>query len=139
MNVVWSNQYGDRGAGKVERTGIAGGQGARWTVDAVPLHVGANSITVSVVDAENRAVPVQLAVFRKIAGPARSESQGIRSGVWRGRTVFFEVRNGMAVVEGDIVLGTAESMVPSSSASTGSKPGAADRRLGQHAEGNALD
>ncbi len=137
VNVVWSNQYGDRGAGKLENSGS--GRSVRWTIDAVPLKTGPNRITVSVVDAENRAVPLQLAVFRKAAAGARGESQGVHSGIWRGRTVFYEIRNGMAVVEGDIVLGSAESMVPNSSAFTGSKLGAADRRLRPHSEGNALD
>ena len=139
VNVRWSNQYGARGAGKLEDAGFAGGHSVRWTVEAVPLRVGANLITVSIVDAENRSAAVQLAIFRKSAAGVRGESQGVHSGLWRDRTVFYEIRKGMAVVEGDIVLGFAESMTPSATATAGSKAGLADRRLGPHPAGNALD
>ena len=40
------------------------------------------------------------------------EPLDIRTGVYRGRSVTYEVINGLAVVEGDIILGTPEELAP---------------------------
>ena len=41
-----------------------------------------------------------------------SHASDIRQGVWRGQPVTYEVIDGLAVVEGDIILGTPEELAP---------------------------
>ena len=48
------------------------------------------------------------------AAHAQTESLDIRTGVYRGQRVTYQVINGLAVVEGDIILGTPEELEPPS-------------------------
>ena len=58
------------------------------------------------------------------AAHAQTESLDIRTGVYRGQRVTYQVINGLAVVEGDIILGTPEELEPPSGPQVIKKPDA---------------
>jgi len=105
-NVLWVNQFGQRGAG----TWIAGGQRtATWKVQDIPLRPGINLITVTAVDAANESVSLHVAVNRKPeAGTRPQQPLEIRPGTWQGQPIVYQVWKDQMVVEGDIILGPAE-------------------------------
>lgn len=76
----------------------------RWTIEA-PLRQGANRITVVVVDRENHAGSAQISARR--SGTADASPSEVRTGMWHGRPVTYAVIHGVALLEGDIVLGNA--------------------------------
>jgi hypothetical protein len=110
-NVVWVNQSGNRGTG----TWTAGSKSTSWQINGIPLQAGANQITVTVVDANGRTASLHVAILRKVSGTQPSPE--VRSGTWNGKPLTYQVRYGMAVVEGDIILGPVAMM---GSGSTGS-------------------
>jgi hypothetical protein len=98
-NVVWVNQSGNRGKG----TWTPGSKSTSWQINGVPLQAGANQITVTVVDDYGRTASLHVAILRRVSGT--QPSLEVRSGKWKGKPVAYQVRSGMAVVEGDIILG----------------------------------
>jgi astacin len=112
--VLWVNQFGQRESGVWAAAGpdTATGSGAvkaAWAVPDLPLRPGINLIAVTVVDVNNQAVSLHLAVNRKPeAGTRPRQPLEIRSGTWRNRPVVYQVWNGRRVVEGDIVLDSPE-------------------------------
>ena len=63
-----------------------------------------------------RSAAVTLLAVATAIGAAhgQTESLDIRTGVYRGQRVTYQVINGLAVVEGDIILGTPEELEPPS-------------------------
>ena len=63
-----------------------------------------------------RSAAVTLLAVATTIGAAhgQTESLDIRTGVYRGQRVTYQVINGLAVVEGDIILGTPEELEPPS-------------------------
>jgi len=111
-NIYWMNQLGERGDVKWTRT--AAHPGVSWTA-SVPLHAGVNRITVIGADGANRSASAYAAILRSGSGPTAPSE--LRAGLYGGRPVVYESRGGMAVIEGDIIIGPADS-VPD----TGSRP-----------------
>ncbi len=110
VNVLWVDQFGDRGTG-AWTYGDWGGRTCHWTIENVPLRVGINLITVTATDPNNNSDSVHLAIYRQLPpGADQPESNQVRSGMWHGRPVLYSVSNGMAIVEGDIILGSMEEM-----------------------------
>lgn len=105
-SIYWIDQRGSRGS--AEWTAVQqNGSTVRWSAEA-PLRPGANRFTVIVVDRENRAGSAQVSVRR--SGIPGAQPSAIQSGTWQGRPAVYSVLNGMAIVEGDIILGTAEEL-----------------------------
>jgi hypothetical protein len=98
-NVVWVNQSGHRGKG----SWTADSKSTSWQISGIPLQAGTNQITVTVVDANGRTASLHVAVMRKVSGT--QPSLEVRSSTWNGKPVTYQVRNTMAVVEGDMILG----------------------------------
>jgi hypothetical protein len=107
-NVLWVNQFGKHGVGTFL---ASGGRSATWKTSAIMLRPGINLIAITIVDAENHSVSTHLAINRKVAADTQP-SLPVLSGTWKNRPIVYQVWNGMAVVEGDIILGPA-SMVGS--------------------------
>ena len=101
-NVLWVNQLGKRGVGEWTP---AGGQNANWAVQAIPLRLGLNQIMVTAVDSNNHSASVRVVVNR-VSPPGTQPPQPlpVRAGTWQNRPIAYQVWNGMAVVEGDIIL-----------------------------------
>jgi hypothetical protein len=104
-NVVWVNHLGKRGVG----TWTAAGEGkANWTIAGVPLRPGINLIAVTIVDAGNHSVTLNMAINRKLpAGTPPQQPLPVRSGTYNKQPIVYQEWNGMAVAEGDIILGPA--------------------------------
>jgi hypothetical protein len=66
-NVVWVNQLGKRGTGTWASTGDGK---ANWTAANVPLHIGVNHISVTVVDSTGNSSGLHLVVNRKLPAGA---------------------------------------------------------------------
>ncbi|MGO9991029.1 MAG: M12 family metallopeptidase [Steroidobacteraceae bacterium] len=98
VNVVWVNQFGARGKGAV-----LGTEG--WSAADIPLRLGLNLITVTVVDAANHSASVNLAVNRLAtsATPA-PQAPKIGSGFLQNQPIVYQIWNGLPVAEGDILL-----------------------------------
>jgi hypothetical protein len=103
-NVVWVNQSGNRGKG----SWTAQAKSTSWQINNVPLRAGSNLISVTVVDANGHSASLHLAIMRTVTGTQPAPE--VRTGIWNGRPVTYQVRNGMAVVEGDMILGPVSSM-----------------------------
>ena len=119
VNIYWTDHQGH--TGPAEWTASTAGQSAPIAFSAaVPVHPGANRITVIAVDSRNQSGSAQLSVYSEAAlGPAVSE---IRTGWWHGMPVTYAVINGQAIVEGDIVLGTAVQLAASAPPGPGVSP-----------------
>lgn len=118
QNIYWLNEQGHRGPAQWV---VSSGQGGAvtWSAD-VPVHRGANRITVIAVDSRNRAVSTQFSVHRDAPpGPRVTE---IRSGWWMGFPVTYAVIDGWPIVEGDIILGTAAQLAASAPVEPGVQP-----------------
>ncbi len=111
--VWWVNQSGHRG----KATWTTGADGAiRWAAAGLTLRPGLNQITVTLVDPANHSASLHLAVHRKTTTGAQ-QSLEVRAGTWRNHAITYQVRNGMAVVEGDMVLGPVAAVASVASAS----------------------
>src|SRR5450631_64053 len=101
-NVHWVNQFGKSGRGTwVENLQ----REASWTVPEIALRPGVNLVTVTVVDAANRSSSLHLAINRK-AGAANELPRSLQlgTGVYQNRPIEYQLWNGHAVVEGDIIV-----------------------------------
>ncbi|QOY85406.1 M12 family metallopeptidase [Paludibaculum fermentans] len=105
-SVTWTDQAGRRGAGQFEA--VAGSTSEyRFTLGPVGLRRGLNGIHVAAIDPEGAASSVHVQVLSQ--APAEAEGER-RVGRWQNQPVTYELVNGMAVVEGDILLGPADQM-----------------------------
>jgi hypothetical protein len=112
-NIVWVNQMGVRGTGTWV---AASGTSANWTAAAIPLRLGINLVAITVVYGTNDSASLHLAINRKpAAGAQPPQPLEVRTGIWKNRPITYRIWNGMAVVEGDIILGPAASMEPNPS------------------------
>jgi len=98
VGVQWVDRFGQRGSGTVV--------GAHsWSVADIPLKLGVNLITVTVIDAAGHSASSHLAVNRKL-GPGMQPPKplAIGAGSWKNRPIVYQIWNGRPVVEGDILL-----------------------------------
>jgi len=110
VNIYWTDHQGHTGPTKW--TPSAAGSSASLAFSAeVPVRPGANRIAVVAVDSQNRSGSAQLSVFSQ--GSRGAAVTEIRAGWWHGTPVTYAVIDGMAIVEGDIVLGPAEQLAAS--------------------------
>jgi Astacin (Peptidase family M12A)/Domain of unknown function DUF11 len=120
-NVYWVNHKGARG--------VAQWTSAAWKAQ-VPVSPGANKVTVVAVDSRNRAASLQFSIYRDV--PPGPQVSTIASGWWHGMPATYAVINGWAIVEGDIILGTAAELAASAPAGPGAHPdGFADGYVSQ--------
>jgi Astacin (Peptidase family M12A) len=105
-NVVWVNQFGQRGVGTWTVTGAGV---ANWEVRDIALRPGINQITVTAVDAANHSASLHVVVNRRVASGSQPSLE-VRSGTWKNQPIEYQVRNGMAIVEGDIILAPVASL-----------------------------
>ena len=70
----------------------------------IPLKRGLNDIVITAVEKGNRASAKHLTIIR--AGGDETFAP-MRTGLWRGRTVLYQEIDGLAIAEGDIVIGAA--------------------------------
>jgi hypothetical protein len=104
-NLYWTNHRGERG--ELKWTRAAGERTVPWTA-SVPLLAGVNRITFVAVDRTNGSGSVEAVILRNT--PGSETSTELRAGLHGGRPVVYEVRGGMAVIEGDIIIGAADSV-----------------------------
>lgn len=110
-DVYWIDQRGNRGP--------AEWSAANWSAE-VPVSPGASHVTVVAVDSRNRTGSVQFSIYRDVPrGPEVSE---IGAGWWHGLPATYAVVDGWAIVEGDIILGTAAQLAASTPAGPGMHP-----------------
>ncbi len=102
-NVLWINQFGQRGQGSFAISGSI----ATWDAKNIPLRLGANFIAVTIVDTENHSESLHLAVHRTVSSSSLQPVSPVLAGTWKNKPIFYQVRNGLALVEGDMVLGPA--------------------------------
>ena len=100
-NVVWVNQFGQRGRG----TWATAGPTATWDAKNIPLRPGANLIAVTIIEGENHTESLHVAVNRTVASSSMQPSSPVLAGTWKNKPIYYQSRNGLAIVEGDIVLG----------------------------------
>jgi len=117
VNIYWTDHLGH--TGPAEWTPSAAGPSTSLAFSAeVSVRPGANRIAVVAVDNQNRSGSAQLSVYGEGGrGPGVSE---IRTGWWHGMQVGYAVIDGLAVVEGDIILGTAAQLAASAPPGPGS-------------------
>jgi uncharacterized repeat protein (TIGR01451 family) len=110
VNIYWTDHRGH--TGPADWTPSPAGQSGPIAFSAsVPVRPGANRITAIAVDSRNRSGSAQLSVHGEGShGPDVSE---VRSGWWHGLPIDYAVIGGQAVVEGDIILGTAAELAAS--------------------------
>ncbi|MGC9947647.1 MAG: M12 family metallopeptidase [Bryobacteraceae bacterium] len=119
VNIYWTDHQGH--TGPAQWTPATGGQPASLAFSAdVPVRPGANRIAVIAVDSRNRSGSAQLAAYSEGArGPAVTE---VRSGWWHGMPVTYAVIGGQAIMEGDIILGSAAQLAASRPPGPGVNP-----------------
>lgn len=101
VQVTWSDNRGN--------FGIAQGA-ASWRSGRIPLTPGRNAITITAVDSSNASVSRNLMVDRVANVKEESFSEDVRSSFYRGKPVTYSVVDGVAIYEGDIVLGTVDQL-----------------------------
>ena len=106
VNIYWTDHQGHTGLAEWS----AAGTSIPFTAK-VPVRPGANRIALIAVDSRNRSGSAQLTVFSE--APQRPPVTSIETGWWHGLPVTYAVIGGMAVVEGDIVLGSAAELAAS--------------------------
>lgn len=92
----------------IERTAAPGT--LAWSTAPIALHPGPNRIRVSASAASRFLGQASLVVIYTPQSAPQTPAPEIRSGFYRGRKVTYQVRNGLAIYEGDIVLGRAEEL-----------------------------
>ncbi len=119
VNVYWLDQQGHSGR-VVWNAGGAGTSAQAGFTAEVPVRPGANRITMVAVDSRNQSGAAQLAVYGQAGGgPPVS---GVYAGWWRGVPVTYSVIGDQAVVDGDMVLGTAAQLAASLPPGPGMRP-----------------
>ena len=78
-----------------------------WKSEPIFFHRGLNQFTVVSVDAKNRSTVRHLGINGESGGAAPAANE-FRTGFWRGRAVRFQVIDGFAIAEGDMILGRAD-------------------------------
>ena len=126
VNIYWTDHHGH--TGPADWTPSPAGQSTPIAFSAsVPVRPGANRLTVIAVDSRNRSGSAQLSMHGEGShGPEVSE---VRSGWWHGLPIDYAVIGGQAIVEGDIILGTAAELAASAPPRMPSEPGFRPRGL----------
>ena len=103
VRVYCVDHFAQRHEGSLGDTGQHGT--SSWTVPDIGLHSGVNLLTVTVVDADNRSASVHLAVNQKPAADATpAAARTVASGILHNRSIVYQIWNGQAVVEGDMIV-----------------------------------
>jgi hypothetical protein len=104
VNIYWTDHLGHSGAAQWNAAQSASSGSVSFTAE-VPVQPAVNRITIMAVDSRNQSGAAQLAVYSDASGgPAPSV---IGTGFWNAMPVTYPIIDGQAVVDGDIVLGTA--------------------------------
>jgi len=119
-NIYWTDHQGHSGPAQWTASPAGTAAPAAFTA-AVPVRPGANRIAIVAVDSRNRSGSAQLTVYSK--APRGASVSDVRSGWWHGTPVTYSVVNGLAIVEGDIILGTAEQLAASAPPASPAGPG----------------
>ena len=121
----WVNQFGQRGPVTLP----ANAQGTIvWSITDLPLHVGTNLLAISIADAASHSATLNIAVRRETApGSAAQSSLPVGSGSWQNRPVVYQLWNGHAVVEGDIILNLTPFTRPASGDEKAVEPNGVER------------
>jgi hypothetical protein len=93
---------GNRGEVAFRLTDAASGSYS-FSAGPVALRPGINRITVAAVDRSNTPSSAEVSVLSNRAAPAPPET---RTGRWMGRQVTVQLKDGMVLFEGDMILGT---------------------------------
>ena len=105
VRVYWM-EAGGQGADAVITPNNGDSLNVSWKSQPISFHRGLNQFTVITVDAKNRSTVKHVGVnLESGAAPVANE---FRTGFWRGRVVRFEVVDGFAIAEGDMILGRAD-------------------------------
>ncbi|MGC4055506.1 MAG: M12 family metallopeptidase [Paludibaculum sp.] len=100
-SVIWTDQTGRRGMAQFQAI-AEGSTEYRFTLGPIALRSGLNGIHVSAVDPEGTASSVSVPIYAQAQASAEPER---RMGRWNGQSVTYELVNGEAVIEGDILPG----------------------------------
>jgi uncharacterized repeat protein (TIGR01451 family) len=100
-SLIWTDQSGRRGLAQFQ-TPADGTAEYRFSLGPIGLRSGLNGIHLTAVDPEGAASSVYVPVYSQAEPEGEAER---RVGRWRNQTVPYEVVNGAAVVEGDILPG----------------------------------
>jgi len=117
VNIYWTDHQGHQGP--AQWTAGAPTALVNWTAE-VPVRPGPNHIAVIAVDQSNRATNAQFSVYRDV--PPGPQVSGVRTGWWQGMPVTYAVVDGWAIIEGDIILGTADALAASTRTTPGASP-----------------
>ncbi|MFN7996430.1 MAG: M12 family metallopeptidase [Bryobacteraceae bacterium] len=118
-NIYWVDGFGRRGV--AEFTAAVSGQGSFVTWSArIPLQPGVNHLAVVATDNRNESATARFSIFREARrSPQVSE---VRAGFWNGSPATYAVVDDLAIVEGDIILGTAAQLAASLPPGPGIRP-----------------
>jgi len=120
-NVLWVNQFGQRGLGTSSRTG----QIANWTATGIPLRIGVNQITIILTDPANRSASIHYMLSRKpVASAPPPPPLKIGTGYYQNRPIAYQLWRGLAITEGDIILNLAPTALAQNSVSPAAAKGA---------------
>ena len=119
VNIYWTDHQGH--SGPAEWTASQSGQTSAIAFSAnVPVVPGANRLALVAVDNQNRSGSVQLSVYSEAPQPPPVTE--IRTGWWHGMPVTYTVIDSLAIVDGDIILGTAAQLAASTPPGPGVSP-----------------
>jgi len=104
-SVLWKSSRGFSDLADIQTwKGNAGD--IQWITAPIPVLPGANHIDVLVTDSQGRGAETSINIT-STANVQATATPEIRSSFYHGRPVTYQVSNGLAIYEGDIVLGTA--------------------------------
>jgi hypothetical protein len=107
-SVLWKSSRGFSDLADIQAfKGDAGD--IQWITRPIPVLPGANHIDVVVTDSQGRGAETSINITSTANVPVTATPQ-IRSSFYHGRPVTYQVSNGLAIYEGDIVLGTADAL-----------------------------
>ncbi len=119
VNIYWIDHQGH--SGLAQWTAPAAGTAAPVSFTAsVPIRPGANRVVLVAVDDQNQSGTAQLSVYNEASGGPTVGAIG--SGWWHGMPVTYSVINGQAIVDGDMILGSAEQLARSTPPGPGVSP-----------------
>ena len=101
--VRWASNHG--------HVGVAEGTSS-WRSGRIPLEPGINTITVTAADQYGDSATATVQVEHLRGEGEAGFSDDVRTSTYLGKSVTYDVVDGLAVFEGDIVLGTAEQLEP---------------------------
>jgi hypothetical protein len=102
-----------------------------WSTGQIGLRPGANFVKVEAIDSSNQHAEAAVVVYYTPADAPLPSHGDIQSSFYRGVPVTYQVKDGLAIFQGDIVLGTASQMEQARLLG----PGGSRRGVGGHVPG----